>query len=273
MAGTLGTGPRHQARDCPGQCHAPGPQLLRWPWTSRQRPQAGWPEPFGPGCWSSTTTCSWPRRWCSRSSNAALIARFAVPATLQHVSDAIAWNPDLAVLHGSLEGDPVLFVTILQEAGIPVAVRCRAVTGEVLVRCRDGGAYIVDHSEAPLEALLRAVELLALPLAQQASHSALQAAPNSNPSRLGPFAILTPREKKVLADLMDGLTAETIARRNCVAVSTVRSQIKSILQKLGVNSQLAAVAFARRAGWSYPSGQHPPAPRRPASREDDFLAG
>jgi DNA-binding CsgD family transcriptional regulator len=34
-----------------------------------------------------------------------------------------------------------------------------------------------------------------------------------------------------------------------VSISTVRSQIKSILQKLGVNSQLAAVAMARQAGW------------------------
>jgi len=38
-----------------------------------------------------------------------------------------------------------------------------------------------------------------------------------------------------------------------VSLTTVRSQIRSVLMKLGVNSQLAAVALARRQGW-------PPAP-------------
>jgi DNA-binding CsgD family transcriptional regulator len=69
-------------------------------------------------------------------------------------------------------------------------------------------------------------------------------------------AVLTGREKVVLAELMNGNRAETIAANGCVSISTVRSQIKSILQKLGVNSQLAAVALARQAGWSggTPSG-------------------
>ena len=71
------------------------------------------------------------------------------------------------------------------------------------------------------------------------------------------FAVLTEREKFVLAELMEGHGAEQIAKAAVVSISTVRSQIKAILQKLGVNSQLAAVAMARRAGWSPES-----APRR-----------
>ena len=49
---------------------------------------------------------------------------------------------------------------------------------------------------------------------------------------------------------MEGHCAEDIAKAAFVSISTVRSQIKAILLKLGVNSQLAAVAMARRAGWS-----------------------
>ena len=49
---------------------------------------------------------------------------------------------------------------------------------------------------------------------------------------------------------MDGRSAETIAVNCDVSISTVRSQIKSILQKLGVNSQLAAVALAQEAEWN-----------------------
>jgi len=61
---------------------------------------------------------------------------------------------------------------------------------------------------------------------------------------------LTEREQSVLAELMEGHCAEEIAKAAFVSISTVRSQIKAILQKLGVNSQLAAVALTRRAGWS-----------------------
>jgi DNA-binding NarL/FixJ family response regulator len=65
--------------------------------------------------------------------------------------------------------------------------------------------------------------------------------------------ILTEREQVVLAELMEGHNAEEIAKAGYVSISTVRSQIRAILRKLGVNSQLAAVAIARRAGWSLES--------------------
>ncbi len=68
--------------------------------------------------------------------------------------------------------------------------------------------------------------------------------------RLQLFTTLTDREEVVLAELLEGHCAEEIAKAAFVSISTIRSQIKSILQKLGVNSQLAAVALARRAGWS-----------------------
>ena len=58
------------------------------------------------------------------------------------------------------------------------------------------------------------------------------------------FDQLTQREALVLAAMMEGLNAEEIARSHFVAVTTVRSQIRSVLQKLGVRSQLAAVALA-----------------------------
>jgi DNA-binding NarL/FixJ family response regulator len=67
---------------------------------------------------------------------------------------------------------------------------------------------------------------------------------------LSPFDRLTARERDVLAALVDGLTAEEIAEAQFVSLTTVRSQIRGILQKLGVRSQLAAVACANRVGWT-----------------------
>lgn len=61
---------------------------------------------------------------------------------------------------------------------------------------------------------------------------------------IGIIEALTPREALVLAALIDGLNAEGIAEAHFVALNTVRTQIRSMLQKLGVHSQLAAVAAA-----------------------------
>jgi DNA-binding NarL/FixJ family response regulator len=58
------------------------------------------------------------------------------------------------------------------------------------------------------------------------------------------FERLTQREALVLVALTEGLTAEEIAREHFVALATVRSQIRAVLQKLGVRTQLAAVALA-----------------------------
>ena len=60
---------------------------------------------------------------------------------------------------------------------------------------------------------------------------------------------LTVRERTVLIHLMRGLSVDEIAAAEIVGVCTVRSQVRCILQKLGVHSQLAAVAMAHRACW------------------------
>lgn len=60
---------------------------------------------------------------------------------------------------------------------------------------------------------------------------------------------LTPREREVLAKLREGIPVRDIARLSVVSEATVRTQVKSILAKLGVTSQLAAVGLAHNAGW------------------------
>jgi DNA-binding CsgD family transcriptional regulator/putative methionine-R-sulfoxide reductase with GAF domain len=65
---------------------------------------------------------------------------------------------------------------------------------------------------------------------------------------------LTPKETQVLADLMAGRNAKTIARDSGLSEATVRSHIRSVLAKFGVNSQLAAVVLARDLGF----GTDPP---------------
>jgi len=63
------------------------------------------------------------------------------------------------------------------------------------------------------------------------------------------FERLTPKEREVLLALMRGKTAQQISRESFVSLPTVRSQIRSILVKLDVSSQLGAVVLAYRSGW------------------------
>jgi two-component system nitrate/nitrite response regulator NarL len=68
----------------------------------------------------------------------------------------------------------------------------------------------------------------------------------------GRLESLTPREREVLARLREGTPVRDIARLSVVSEATVRTQVKSILAKLGVTSQLAAVGLAHNAGWRPP---------------------
>jgi len=60
------------------------------------------------------------------------------------------------------------------------------------------------------------------------------------------FKRLSPREREVLELLVAGERAAAIARRFTVSMTTVRTQIRSILTKLGAQSQLEAVAIVNR---------------------------
>lgn len=72
--------------------------------------------------------------------------------------------------------------------------------------------------------------------------------------KLERFERLSAREQVVLHHLTDGMTVDQIAKQDHVAVATVRSQVRAILTKLGVNSQVEAVALSYRSGWAVVDG-------------------
>ena len=53
----------------------------------------------------------------------------------------------------------------------------------------------------------------------------------------------------MLHRLCEGESVQRIAAESYVSVATVRTQVRAILQKLDVGSQLEAVAIAYRSGW------------------------
>lgn len=128
--------------------------------------------------------------------------------------------------------------------------------------CLELGAAGVLSKSRPFDDVLTAVQNAAsgervMPDAErQDLLAAMRRSRADQRERLEPFERLTPREAEVLGLLMQGQAAEAIARRFVVSEATVRTQIRGVLGKLGVTSQLAAVAEAHRVGWQTPATVH-----------------
>jgi DNA-binding NarL/FixJ family response regulator len=125
-----------------------------------------------------------------------------------------------------------------------------------LAQCVAAGAVGIIAKSEPFETLIDGVKqalkagTLLSPNEREEHLSALRRHGMLERQRLELFEQLTRREEQVLLALMDGMTAEQIAEEWVVAMSTVRSQIRNLLVKLGVNSQLSAVVMAQKADWN-----------------------
>ena len=159
---------------------------------------------------------------------------------------------------GPALGNGVDLVRPLVDAGGRVVIMSGDTSRPRLGACVEAGASGVVSKASKFDDLVEAVQRSAdgrdlLPEGERQSLLAeLRESRRARHERLAPFASLSPREQAVLARLMAGESAETIAEHSYVSLATVRSQIRAILLKLGVNTQLAAVALARDAGWSPP---------------------
>ncbi len=65
----------------------------------------------------------------------------------------------------------------------------------------------------------------------------------------GILAQLTAREAEVLQHLVAGQSPAALAGELCISYATARSHVQRVLMKLGVHSQLEAVAYAISRGW------------------------
>jgi DNA-binding NarL/FixJ family response regulator len=119
----------------------------------------------------------------------------------------------------------------------------------------EAGAVAFLHKATAFDVLLSTIERVAAgdelisSGQRQELLGALGTSRAANDQRLARLATLTLREQHVLGALVTGQTAAEIAETSYVSVKTVRTQIESVRRKLGVRSQLAAVAFARELGW------------------------
>jgi two-component system, NarL family, nitrate/nitrite response regulator NarL len=122
--------------------------------------------------------------------------------------------------------------------------------------CVANGALTVLTKSAPLRVIVEVIKRVAqgLPVMSRARRGELvnlwRTARTDQDERRSRLDRLTPREAQVLGELLQGKRVREVAQAAYVSEATVRTHVKSILAKLGVTSQLAAVALAREAGWA-----------------------
>ena len=137
---------------------------------------------------------------------------------------------------------------LITRAPLPWVVLTQAPRGAKWGAALDAGACLVLPSTAGVEAVCRAVG--------DAACGTAQMEPEEQERLVGlwaellerremvnrQIATLTPREREVLAMLHAGDRIARIAQLLEISPVTVRSQVKAVLRKLDVNSQLGAVA-------------------------------
>jgi DNA-binding NarL/FixJ family response regulator len=117
----------------------------------------------------------------------------------------------------------------------------RRITGAL-----DAGAVGYLLKDASADEVVRGIRTAAeggSPLDPRAARSLLEAkgAPD-------PLAGISPREREVLALLLDGLPNKLIARRLGISEKTVKSHLTSIFRVLGVTDRVQAVLWVERHG-------------------------
>ena len=176
----------------------------------------------------------------------------------QVVEQAIEWRPTLVLLDldlGVVDGLDLVDGMRSTGARVLVVSGCRD-EGRLAAAVALGAVGWVSKS-GPFEELLQAAELAARdqPLVTPTRREALAALGRRHldsdldlKSRMG---LLTDREMQILGAMADGLSAQQMAERFVVSIGTIRSHIRAVLTKLGVSTQLAAVAMAQQLAASW----------------------
>jgi DNA-binding NarL/FixJ family response regulator len=173
------------------------------------------------------------------------------------LSVADRFRPDVALVDLNLGVDRSGLPIIGPLVGRGVAVVAFSAKNDDLVigQCLEAGAVGFLNKGEPFHVVIDYVSRVAAgepvvpPPQREELLAKLREHRAASDKRLRAFEELSPRERAVLKGLLLGRSPQDIAADEYVSVKTIRSQIESIYRKLGVRSQLAAVALAREVGW------------------------
>lgn len=155
-------------------------------------------------------------------------------------------------------GDATVLVQPLSQAGAHVVIVTASTDRTRWGECLRYGARAVLPKSTPLQSITGVLSAIAegRPLEGREERERLVADFHRQRARRQELRSrldrLSSREREVLGHLMAGRPVREIACRSYVSEATVRTQVKSILAKLEVTSQLAAVGAAHETHWQPP---------------------
>jgi two-component system nitrate/nitrite response regulator NarL len=150
--------------------------------------------------------------------------------------------------------DGLTLITPIRQAGARVIVVTASSDRAIWGACLGEGARIVLAKTSALTTILATVRNVhaGRPVISLEERNELIRCAHTHRRQTDELARrlddLTRRELEVLGQLTQGRSVREIAQASYTSEATVRTQVKSILAKLDVSSQLAAVAIAHRAG-------------------------
>ncbi len=185
----------------------------------------------------------------------------SIPVGANIVNDVAAAEVDVVLLDLELGQDSVPGVDLIEPLlglGLQVIILSGVDDRLLLGRCLEHGVAGIIGKDIAFNVLVQQIsngltsQTIGPPMAQRLELlQELAAHRRSCREAIEPFRTLSGREMAVLHCLMNGQSPAEISEQSFVAVSTIRTQIKAVLRKLGVSSQLQAVALAHQVGWPH----------------------
>lgn len=167
-------------------------------------------------------------------------------STAEDCGAAVArYQPDVCVLDPRLceAEDGAHFIRTIRDRcpGMAVLVLSDVTDPVIWAQARNLGVSGFVGKNRSVSQIAEALKMI------EAGETAFDPAPSPGaPPAAVPF-VLTPREKEVLRRITAGQHTRQMADEMNIAISTLRSYVKTVFAKLGVHSRLEAAAVASRA--------------------------
>ncbi len=181
----------------------------------------------------------------------------SVAAVAKPAVTTIGWHADIILLDVDLTGSLRLCrATSCQPHATRVVMLSHTSEPSRIVTAIEAGARAWVRKDESIEHLLRVLRGVArgetwLPPAETGNVlSLLLRQRDGREEGDQMLALLTPRERQVLACLAEGAGRNQVAEQLNLTANTVRTHLQNIMAKLGVHSTLEAVALTR--AWSMP---------------------
>jgi two-component system, NarL family, nitrate/nitrite response regulator NarL len=173
----------------------------------------------------------------------------AVTTAVSDVLSAIGdGRPDVCLL-GLQAGDDLSGLDAVRAIrqrypGTRVLVLSEVTDPETLSQFMRSGVAGLTHQDQSVDQIASALDAIA------AGRNVLDPGPLRVPAR-GTVRLceLSPREKEIVARIVEGQSTRQMSFAMNITVDTVRTYVKNVLAKLGAHSRLQLAALASRDGW------------------------